>query len=287
VSGQLKPFLAAIIASAAVSSPFLIRETWFSPDHAHTPAVTVPMHAPVSQTRKNMAAQDNLNITETPDERQQTLWNTWYLIATFIGIVAAFFALLASYRNVVLSGRISTSQKVQIAEAGVKIAEANQKAKEAQLELARLINPRMISEEQQAQITEKAANFGGTKFDLAMVPNDIEAGELLQKIEAALIAGGWVEESWAPSNQLEVMIFDRSGMKLPNVGMLAATGVLFLIDDGQDRNLIQAATAVADGLRSAGIAARTGEMRLRGVSQHVVHVIVGKKPLPGQLASVP
>jgi hypothetical protein len=121
-----------------------------------------------------------------------------------------------------------------------------------------------------------------------LIPNDIEAGELLQKIEAALIEGGWIEESWAPTNQLEIMIFDRSGMKLPNVGMLAATGILFIVDDGKHSDLLPAATAVAEGLRAAGIMARPGEsVNVRSVNRHAVHVLVGKKPLPGQLATVP
>ncbi len=71
-------------------------------------------------------------------------------------------------------------------EAKAQAAQAEQRAAEASLELAKLKAPRTLRPEQQNRIIAKLNPFGGTKFDIGLMPSDPEAEMLLTVVESML-----------------------------------------------------------------------------------------------------
>ena len=171
--------------------------------------------------------------------------------------------------------------QAEIKTAGARIAEAEAKSAEARVTLARLVNPRTLTPAQVDEIGSEVAGFKGTLFDLGIVGDDMEISELLPLVEQALNKGGWITKPWAPLNQMTVLVYDRSSAGLPTVGLISATGILFIVEPGDEAALWPAAIAAAVALRTRGVGAvaRVAD-GTRSSNRHVIHVLIGKKPLP-------
>ena len=81
-----------------------------------------------------------------------------------------------------------------VAEAEARAAEANQKAKEAELALAELeerLAPRKVTQEGQKLIAARISEFSGVTGQIGSSPREIESMRLEMAIEAALAMGGW------------------------------------------------------------------------------------------------
>jgi len=155
--------------------------------------------------------------------------------------------------------------------ANVRAEEANQKAQEAALELARLITPRTISAEQKAQIVEAIRPFANTPFDFSLMP-DPEPLALMNELEEVLTGSGW---NWLPV--MQIIVFGRPGM--PNVGMHTGTGIHILVASAKKAGWEPAIMALANALASVGLQGVVAQEADDGsADEQAIHIRIGRKP---------
>lgn len=161
----------------------------------------------------------------------------------------------------------------KIAEAEARAAEANQKAQEASLELARFRAPRMLTREQMDRVSDQVKEFAPLIFDAAVNPGDPEFRGCLRFIELVLGKAGWTQIDWVGSGE----IGNRKSIGLPNFGLGASVRnvvIGFFVDESS--TYIRPATTLADALTAEGIIAHAAPM-LPGQSKAPITIVVGPK----------
>lgn len=162
------------------------------------------------------------------------------------------------------------SAHVELAKANARAAEANQKALEASLALEMFRAPRALSPEQQSRISNELKQFAGTTFDIAS-GNNKEQLKLVDKIEEAIIAAGWVANDWPAG-----IVISRVGKR--NVGMAAETGVSVQVEMAHKDALLPIAKLLAEALTVEGIAARAEFVAIAQTNNpSAIHIVVGEK----------
>lgn len=150
-------------------------------------------------------------------------------------------------------------------------AEANARAAEAQLELAKFKEPRQLTSEQQARISGKLIGFAGQQY-LLSVATDQDALRLVRILEKVLTASKWV------------ILPHPSGVKLADIdaGISAASeeGVRIQVAPSRasDNDLLHKASVLADALNAEGIitaVARNAELE---PTPDAIQIRVGAKP---------
>jgi hypothetical protein len=159
----------------------------------------------------------------------------------------------------------------RVSAANVRAEEANQKAQEAALELAKYRAPREFTRDQMYAIAEKLKPFAGMQYAGATVGRDPEYLKFLQFIEAALMLANWQEIDWHISSGIT-----RSAGRTTIGTAVSVSNVLitFPMDQGGS-SLEEAAIALADVLKAEGFIANAGMHA--GPSAHMIHVMVGPK----------
>lgn len=166
--------------------------------------------------------------------------------------------------------------RLAIATANERASQAEARAAEAKLELAKLKTPRSLSLKQQESIANALHAFAGTHFDIA-VNNDVEAQGLLAPIEAALKAAGWIEIEWKGGDPVAEITYAREGF--PKVGLVSVHGVIVQMHPQQVVPLGQAAQSLASALSANGVVAKAeGGVGVRNVNTEAIHILIGKKP---------
>jgi hypothetical protein len=163
----------------------------------------------------------------------------------------------------------------KIAEAEARASEANQKAQEAILELAKFRAPRALTGEQMMRIAEKLNQFSGTEYDVALHSNDPELLGFLFFIEFTLLRAGWKALAWpAPV----AMVTTARGLQVA-VG-ISVTNLVVAMHIEQVPLLWSAAKCLVDELMAAGINAMVAPMPDNpGISANptAIHILIGRK----------
>jgi hypothetical protein len=161
-----------------------------------------------------------------------------------------------------------------------RVAEANARAAEATLQVARLRAPRVLNPEQRSRISEKMRQFGGPRVSVGAIPQSFEATTLAEQIVRVLLDAG----IQAHSNQggAEVHIGPAHGVVARTTTgndlgeAFVAAFAAAMTDEG-------ISTAAMGGLFETGIfetmmkgAAQQGLARTDGRFQQVV-IVVGDK----------
>jgi hypothetical protein len=169
------------------------------------------------------------------------------------------------------------SARGEIAKANRGAAEANARAVEAQLALEKFKAPRELTPEQQARITFAALPFKGTRFDMAVIPNDPEAIVLVGKIAGPLRAAGW---EWVEFNHPNGPFMNvYSWPDLPNVGQFSAVGVSIQLNSDHADEFQNVANELSKVLTAVGFDATVTVADVPGIPNHdTLHILVGKKP---------
>ena len=156
-------------------------------------------------------------------------------------------------------------------EAEARAAEANERAEQAQLELAKLKQPRTISDRQRESIVGHLSKFAGQHFGFSAYP-DPEAHGLVIQLDAVLKSAGWVR---VPS-QLGAIEHDVAG---DTVGDAAGSGLAAFI--GTDNEEAEPAVKSLSGaFRFAGIQCTYNKTeQLVGKEPKAIIIHVGKKPV--------
>jgi hypothetical protein len=151
------------------------------------------------------------------------------------------------------------------------IADANARAMEAKLELARLTTPRTISPEQKEQIVNAIRPFSATPFDI-FLQAEPEPLALMEQISEALVEAGW---EWQGVPQIVALV--RPGK--PKVGLMTSTGIQVQIDSSKIADWERPILALANALATAGLEGVAAQQVDDGsVDATAVHVRIGKKP---------
>jgi hypothetical protein len=171
--------------------------------------------------------------------------------------------------------RLSTeaeSARAAIATANEHAATAEQRAAEANLELAKFKAPRQLTPDQQHAIANNLRPFPDIKFDAGLAPGDAEAASLLVSIETALSQAGWTEINWNGGD----IVLNRTGR--PTAGLSSATNVIAAVFPGQSSKLIEAATSLVAALNDNSIAAQLQDATgIVNTTQDAIHILIGRK----------
>ena len=150
-------------------------------------------------------------------------------------------------------------------------AEANARAAEAKLELAKFKAPRVLTSAQQSIVAGKIAAFRGTKFDAGIGPKgDPEPLYLLRSIVDSLKSIGWVQVPWTGDGET------YTEAPLLPVGIAMVTNVIVDVHPEYLAALGPAAKALADALNAEGIDA-LADSRPTTIHTEVVHIRIGRK----------
>ena len=124
----------------------------------------------------------------------KVLWwsNIAYIVLVALG--AAGLTHLTTLMNAAKDrelARFRTEADTKIEQSRKDAAEANARAEEAQLELARITEPRTIAPEDQQTLIDKLKLFAGQRYDLTVFA-DSESQKLLWSIYRILNEAGWI-----------------------------------------------------------------------------------------------
>jgi hypothetical protein len=154
---------------------------------------------------------------------------------------------------------------------GALLSEARERADEAELELAKLTTPRMLTPEAQRRVAAKLQRFAGQEFAGQVAPGSDDARPLWEAIAKTLAAAGWVRV--AP---IGLAVGDPpAGVPLvPNSGVTVFVAASRANEFAPIAQLL-AAALMAEGI-IAGVSASAGpQMEQRPA---VIVVEVGRKP---------
>jgi hypothetical protein len=196
----------------------------------------------------------------------------WYRgIETIVGTAATLLIVIGVWGEIFFGQKARIAGDKQLAQFEARAAEANQRAQEAALELARLTTPRTISTEQKQRLIEAVQPFAGTPFVLLLQPEP-EPLALMEEICGALVDAGWTWLSW-PSP----IAFVRPGK--PSVGMITGTGVRVQLASSKKPEWEGPVLALANALAAVGLEdVLAHESDDGSVADTAVHIRIGRKP---------
>ena len=155
-----------------------------------------------------------------------------------------------------------------------RVAEANARAAEAQLALAKFRAPRReIFAGKGPLVTERLKPFSGTKFDCGTSGSG-EVADFWWDLQPALIAAGWEHLPWF--DDLLGGIYHRQP-PLPISGIVGATNVEIHIRSEERMALAPAAEALVAALNDAGIAAADVGFNCHSKNVNALHIHIGEK----------
>ena len=195
----------------------------------------------------------------------------WYRgLETLAEMVAVLLIVSGVWGEVFFGNKARVAGDKQLAQYEARTAEANQRAQEAALELARYRQPRVFTRDQMYRIAEKLKPFAGMQFAGATVGRDPEILGFLQHIETTLTLAEWREIDWHSSQGIT-----RSAGRTTIGTNVSVSNVLVTFPlNNSPKSVEAAATALAEALIAEGFAAKAGlDMSNTGI----VHVMVGPK----------
>jgi len=186
-----------------------------------------------------------------------------YLCGWIFALVGAVITLI-SVSLLMWSTRIKDHRfEKEIAQLNIDAAKANERAAEANLELAKLKAPRTVSPEQQSRIIEKLKGFPGTTFEVITYPGEPEPVAFSNVIAGLLERAGW---RLNPNNSKGSLL-----------GL--ASGVVVVIGKQAGASAEEKGKTLLEALVSEGISARLGydSLQVNPVAIEIA-IRVAKKP---------
>jgi len=162
-----------------------------------------------------------------------------------------------------------------VAEAEARASEANKKAAEAQLELAKYrTTRRAILRPHMQSLAKKLRPFSGTVFDTGTGTSDGEQADCLWDLEEVLIAAGWRQTAWI-TPLVGAQVIQRA--RRPVSGQVAAQNVEIHLDSASKAALQPATDTFISALNEIGIEATEAAFNVNNANTDAMHVLVGPK----------
>ena len=193
--------------------------------------------------------------------------NSGYLLVALgvIGIVAVM--LFADHKRRMRKGLLF----VAVLLAGLAFARFGESALLAELKLAKIKTPRLLTPEAQRRVTAKLRQFAGQEFAGQVAPGSDDARPLWETLDKALTAAGWVR---VPPIGLAVGDPPAGVPLVPNSGVTVFVAASRANEFAPIAQLL-AAALMAEGI-IAGVSASAGpQMEQRPA---VIVVEIGRKP---------
>jgi hypothetical protein len=193
------------------------------------------------------------------------------IVSNFIIAAGVFGEDHFAHKSGEAATRLQQISDEKVSEANARASEADQKAQEASLELARLTTPRVLEPEHRARMTKALKPFAGTPFDFSIQP-DPEPVALMDQIADVLVAAGWI---WKDAAATGTTLARRTK---PKALMTTATGLTIAIDDTRCSDWEKAVLALQAQLVASDIDATAMSLTTQGVvTATAVHIKIGKK----------
>jgi hypothetical protein len=151
------------------------------------------------------------------------------------------------------------------------LSEARERADEAELELARLKTPRMLTPEQQRRVAARLQRFAGQEFEGQVAPGAEDARPLWEALDKALSAAQWVR---VPPSGLAV------GDPPAAVAIAPTSGVTVFVAASRSNEVAARAQALAAALMAEGLIAGLSASAGPRMEQrpNVIVIEIGRKP---------
>jgi hypothetical protein len=209
-------------------------------------------------------------------------WSNFYFWAGIISLLFLGVSEVISHRYTERKDELVAQQQVdtqrrhneEIARLHLETANANARAKEAELALVKFRAPRLPNKEQLARIAEKLKPFAGTKFDVGLSGNSGEQADFLWRLESALANlepdvpnAGWIELAWGGLQR---------GNR-PASGSVAAQNVEIHLHPESREKLLPAANGLISVLKEIGIEAKDAGFNAHSTNVDAIHILIGDK----------
>ena len=142
-----------------------------------------------------------------------------------------------------------------------------EKRQKASLRLEQYKNPRALSFEQVAQMTERLRSFERTPFDFSLT-SDPDAISLMGWVAKALIDSGWQWNGLAAP-----LVFDQPGQ--PARPIQASLSLQIRVDERKIQVWEKPALELRDALKAAGIEATAEAAKADGTGDNAIHIRIG------------
>lgn len=162
-------------------------------------------------------------------------------------------------------------QEAQLAKASV--ANLTARTREAELALEKIRAPRLIGEEQKAELVKRLRPFAGIHFDLAIRPEP-EPQAFAEQVASVLQAAGWIRQAKQNAGSLFIKIPGK-----PNAAI--ATGFLGLgaeIDTSRSADWGSTLTSLVDAFTDEGFVMRSNIATDGTAPPDAIHLFIGSKP---------
>ena len=205
---------------------------------------------------------------------QLMLWSLGVagLVAVAVFVTTASVVILQR-REATIARRELDEYKVEAAQ---KIAEANARSREAEVELIKFRRPRsqLVSPpEIRAKITEALKPFKGTKFDIGYGREDREQADFLWWLLPSINDARWVHIDWRGGE-----VFKRWNWPGDHLmGVMAVINVSIELHPENREKLLQAANALAAALKSVDVETTTDDFNNSSENSDAIHLLVGPK----------
>jgi hypothetical protein len=208
--------------------------------------------------------------------------DAWVIFFGVLVIIGVLGETLQGYRHWVLDKRLRTLRETEsqmheadLAKLRSDTANADARAAEAKLELAKFKAPRTLNSGQLAHITVALTRFAKTQFDVAVGPmGDPEPDVLGTAISSALTNAGWQQIDWHTVDSQ--MTLTRPGR--PVTGFASVTNIIIDIHPTRAAVLGPIAEALAAALNAEGIASQAQQgSGGRNTNENAIHVLIGRK----------
>ena len=187
-----------------------------------------------------------------------------------------------------LTVRVNAIKDDRAAAAELEIAEANERAEQARLELAKLKQPRTIPSEYGREFVERLTQHKGQQFEIAGAGLDPEAMSLMTELVSVLTAAGWKHID----SQLGGMSASVSGNIIGTPVAANDVGVVVMMwQKGREETGEQSSSRfgkvgpahvdLINLLNAVGISTTTtGPLESPVKNRHSIRIEVGRKPQP-------
>ena len=232
---------------------------------------------------------------------------TWWLTVSYITLVALGslgFAWLNAAKDREL-GKFQADSSVQIEQAkreaaqanerasaaDARAAEANALAKQTELELAKLRQPRTIPQDRKHRIIEKLSESKGQVFELAANAQDREAISFLIELANMLVEAGWKAGHSQLGNHSMFLSRADDSTLVVNAPIYANIGTMVIgwqtgTDERNDEatpnvgKRMKAAVDLVNSLTNAGLSSefKIQDSRSFRGNRNAIRVEVGRKP---------